>query len=180
MAIARRFVLSNESRAKNHSLLTETKQRGQPSSKCFSCSCRIYVFLNFCNIINTRNIVVRAAVSYLIPITFYTRTFQMKLTFPTNSVLDLTAWRLSTRLNFLMTQTLSSGCCTNTRTSRCNHCSLSFFINSYTQPAVFVTFSLLKGTTLKWQKLRRTLFYDIGYHLPEQISLKTRSYLRTT
>ena len=28
---------------------------------------------------------------------------------------------------------------------------LIFFINSYTQPAVFITFSLLKGTTLKWQ-----------------------------
>jgi len=28
---------------------------------------------------------------------------------------------------------------------------LIFFINSYTQPAVFIIFSLLKGTTLKWQ-----------------------------
>jgi len=27
-----------------------------------------------------------------------------------------------------MTQTLSSGCCTNTRTSRCNHRSLSYSV----------------------------------------------------
>ena len=50
---------------------------------------------------------------------------------------------------------------------------LIFFINSYTQPAVFITFSLLKGTTLEWQNYEELSL--MIYHLPEQISLKTRS-----
>jgi len=60
--------------------------------------------------------------SHPIPITFCIRTCQARLTFPINFVAVLTTWHQLIRLNFLMMQTLSSGCCTNTRTSHCSHC----------------------------------------------------------